>query len=187
MRGVGALLFRRQTHHTMLLPALAMPGGLASKLVVGLSTLAMNLAMRHVVLDVSPLQQKLLQSAGFKCVTLFAMFFIATRDLMLAAALTAVTFVLLRHLLHENSPLCILPGCVGGRRSDALVLGPAAGGPITREAYEAALAIVASVGRRHRRPPQQRAAHEAHPLDGVPREDGAGHGLAGVGVGGVVL
>lgn len=156
-----------------MMSALAMGGaGLASptlllKLFSGMSTLSMNFAMRHVVQDVSPMQQQLLQSAGFKCVAVFAMFYVSTRDIMLAIILTAVTIVLLRHLLHEHSPLCIIPGCIGGiprvdpqapdvasleeavlgggggGKGSRLITGPAAGGPVTREMYDSALRIVA--------------------------------------------
>ena len=124
------------------------------KLFMGVAALSMNMAMRHVVQDVSPMQQRVFESAAFKCVAVFAMFFVSTRDPMIALALTALTIVAMRHLLHEHSPLCIIPGCVGGippphthnngggQPRDALLMGPAAGGPITRELYDAAVAIV---------------------------------------------
>lgn len=126
------------------------------KMLSGAASLSMNVAMRHVLQDLSPMQQRLFQSSGFKCIAVFAMFYVSTRDVMLAVVLTAVTIVLLRHLLHEHSPLCIIPGFFGGvvparqhqqeRTSDALIMGPASGGPVTREVYNAALSIVTRFG-----------------------------------------
>lgn len=80
-----------------------------SKILWGVSTVVMQLGARHVIGDLTDMQNRFLAQKAIKQLVLFAMIFVATRDVMLSAILTAAIYVLLGWVLNENSSLCIVP------------------------------------------------------------------------------
>ena len=83
----------------------------ANKLLLGVSGLMVNLGSRFVMSDyMSPGQQRFMSGAVVKRLVVFCMCFVATRDLLLSAALTLAVVVLVEGLLHEGSRFCVLPG-----------------------------------------------------------------------------
>lgn len=83
-----------------------------SKLVWGAAAIVASLGSRFIISELTPAQQRVLSSAAFKRLALFAMLFLPTRDLLLSAALTVVVSVVLEGVANENSSLCwLLPSC----------------------------------------------------------------------------
>lgn len=73
------------------------------KLVTGLFMMAMNLGTRHVVAEITPLQERVLASLVVRRVVLFAIFYIAVRDVLCALCLTCVYVILMSMLFNERS------------------------------------------------------------------------------------
>lgn len=80
-----------------------------SKAFAGVTMLLLNVGSRHVVADVSAAQERLLSHALAKRVVLFCMLFVATRDVVMAAALTTALVLLADTVLNERSRYCLLP------------------------------------------------------------------------------
>ena len=79
-----------------------------SKLFTGALIIAMNLSTRHVVSELTPMQDKLMASLIARRIALFAMFYVAIRDVMASLTLTFFFSVFFCTLLNEKSPYCIL-------------------------------------------------------------------------------
>jgi hypothetical protein len=69
----------------------------------------MNLGSRYISLDISLAQDRLLKSPIVRRITIFCIFYVATRDIMMSFLLLAAFIFVTSHLLHENSPLTMLP------------------------------------------------------------------------------
>ncbi len=74
----------------------------------GLSSLILNLGARHLHSSVTPKQDAVLASTAFQVLVVLSVFFMATRDLKVAALLTAGFWLTLRGVLNEGSPLNVL-------------------------------------------------------------------------------
>lgn len=81
-----------------------------SKIAAGLAMIAMNLGSRFVVTDVSKFQEQVLQSALAKQFVLLCIFFVATRDIMVACMLTGAFYIVVHGLLNENRKYNVLSG-----------------------------------------------------------------------------
>jgi hypothetical protein len=126
-----------------------------SKAAWGMAAICVNLGSRFLIQDVTPLQEKIMSHALFKRFVLFCIIFIATRDVLLAAAITMLVWVILDYALNESSVFCIAPGLcrshgIGG---PTLQTQPA----ITRAMYAKALSIVRAFHNQYApvTPPQQ--------------------------------
>lgn len=80
----------------------------SSKLVWGAAAVVVNLGARF--LSLTPAQQQVLQHPAFRRVVLFAIVFMATRDVVLSLALGMGLILLLEGLANEHSKFCMLPG-----------------------------------------------------------------------------
>lgn len=105
----------------------------SSRILWGLSTVVMQLGARSVVGELTEMQTKMLSSRATKMLAIFAMVFVATRDVGVAAAMATAIYATLEWLLNENSSLCVVP------RSSR----PAAAA-VTPAEYAAALNVVRS-------------------------------------------
>ena len=79
-----------------------------SKLLVGIMMIAMNVGSRHVVAELTPAQEKAMASTVAKRFVLFAIFYVAVRDLACAAALTCIFTICISTLFNENSKFFLL-------------------------------------------------------------------------------
>jgi hypothetical protein len=82
----------------------------SNKIVIGLLMLFMNLCARYIIKDLSTsFHTKLLTSKFARRFSIFAILFIATRDIKISLILTATFVIVFLNLLNEKSDYCILP------------------------------------------------------------------------------
>ena len=82
----------------------------SNKIVIGLLMLFMNLCARHIIRDLSTsFHTKLFTSKFARRFSIFAILFIATRDIKISLILTAAFVIIFLNLLNEKSDYCILP------------------------------------------------------------------------------
>lgn len=79
-----------------------------NKFVAGLAMIAMNFGSRYVVTDVSKFQDQVLQSEVAKKFVLLCIFFVATRDILVAAMLTFAFYFVVHGMFNENKPFNVL-------------------------------------------------------------------------------
>ena len=80
-----------------------------SKLFAGLMMIFLNIGSRFITIDLSQTQKEFLTNSILRQVLIFAISFVATRDVVTSLILTAVFTILVDGLLHEGSPIGILP------------------------------------------------------------------------------
>jgi hypothetical protein len=76
-----------------------------TSITAGAMMLIMNIAGNQIVNDLTPYQREVLQNPWFRRLTMFALFFMATRNLWIALGLTIVAVILLQYFLNEHSKL----------------------------------------------------------------------------------
>lgn len=103
-----------------------------TKLVVGLCMLMMNLGSRYLIADLTIDPEAFFNNAVVRRITLFCLFYLATRDLYHAFVLTGIFIILSMGVFNKHSYLCILPEKY--HRKD--------GGNISVEEYQKAKEIV---------------------------------------------
>lgn len=81
----------------------------ANKMFVGITMIMMNLGSRHVMADLTPVQQNILGSQLAKYVVVFCMFFVPTRDVMISIMLTFAFFFVTKELLDDKKFYNIVP------------------------------------------------------------------------------
>ena len=82
----------------------------SNKIVIGLLMLFMNLCARHIIKDLSTsFHIKIFTSKFARRFSIFAILFIATRDIKISLILTAAFVIIFLNLLNEKSDYCILP------------------------------------------------------------------------------
>lgn len=74
------------------------------KLAAGLGAVGMTLGSRHVDLDLSPHQVKILSSPWCRIIALILMSFAATGQIWLSIAIGMFIYAIVYHFLHESSP-----------------------------------------------------------------------------------
>lgn len=80
-----------------------------NKLMLGLVMIFMNIASKFIVIELSDTQKELLSNTILRQVLIFCIAFVGTRDVLLSLLLTAIFVILVDGLLHEESPMYILP------------------------------------------------------------------------------
>tara|TARA_B110000483_G_scaffold191731_1_gene227800 strand:+ start:3006 stop:3386 length:381 start_codon:yes stop_codon:yes gene_type:complete len=80
-----------------------------SKLLVGVCMIMFNIGSKYILIDLSKSQEQLLKSFVLRRITLFCIFFVATRDLVVSFVLTASFVVLAFNLFNEDSKYNIMP------------------------------------------------------------------------------
>jgi hypothetical protein len=78
---------------------------------IGIMMLLLNLGGRFLALEISKDQEKFLSQPLVRRFFLFAVLFVATRNILVAAALAFVVILLLGYLFNENSELCLWKPC----------------------------------------------------------------------------
>jgi hypothetical protein len=79
---------------------------------IGIMMLLLNLGGRFLSLEISKEQEKFLSQPMVRRFFLFAVLFVATRNIIIAAALAFVVILILGYLFNENSSLCLWKSCV---------------------------------------------------------------------------
>lgn len=80
----------------------------SSKVLIGVAMIIFNIGSKFLVIDMSKSQQQFFKNIIIRRITLFCIFFVATRDIMISLILTAVFVVLAFNILHEDSPYSVL-------------------------------------------------------------------------------
>jgi hypothetical protein len=81
----------------------------SSKLFAGLMMIFLNIGSKFVTIELSNNQKQFLANSILRQVLVFAVAFVGTRDLLISLLLTAVFTILVDGLLHETSPISVLP------------------------------------------------------------------------------
>lgn len=78
---------------------------------IGIMMVLLNIGGRFLSLEVSKEQEKFLSSPTVRRLLLFAVLFIGTRNILVAACLTIILVLFIGYLFNENSELCIWHSC----------------------------------------------------------------------------
>ncbi len=79
---------------------------------IGLMMLLLNLGGRFLALEITKGQEKFLSQPLIRRFFLFAVLFVATRNVIIAAGLAVIVILLLGYLFNENSELCLWNSCI---------------------------------------------------------------------------
>lgn len=79
---------------------------------IGLMMLLLNLGGRFLSLEISREQEKFLSQPMVRRFFLFAVLFVATRNVVIAAGLAILVILFLGYLFNENSELCLWKSCL---------------------------------------------------------------------------
>lgn len=79
---------------------------------IGIMMLLLNLGGRFLSLEISKDQEKFLSQPMVRRFFLFAVLFVATRNIIIAAALAFIVILLIGYLFNENSSFCLWKSCV---------------------------------------------------------------------------
>ena len=80
-----------------------------SKFFAGLMILIVNIGSRYVTIKFSKSQEEYIKNKVAREFLIFAIVWMATRDLYISILMTAAFIILADYLFNENSNMCILP------------------------------------------------------------------------------
>lgn len=80
-----------------------------NKFFLGITMILFNLGSKYIVMDISKSHEMFLKSTIIRRITIFCMFFVATRDLFVSLVCTAIFVILALGIFNEKSSLSILP------------------------------------------------------------------------------
>jgi hypothetical protein len=84
---------------------------------IGIMMLLLNLGGRFLSLEITKEQEKVLSKPAVRRFFLFAVLFVATRNIVVALGLTVIVVLVLGYLFNENSDLCLWKPCTAGKPS----------------------------------------------------------------------
>jgi len=79
---------------------------------IGIMMLLLNLGGRFLSLEISKEQEKILSMPMVRRFFLFAILFVATRNVVIAGGLAILVILCLGYLFNENSDLCLWKSCI---------------------------------------------------------------------------
>ena len=79
---------------------------------IGIMMLLLNLGGRFLSLEISKDQEKILSMPMVRRFFLFAILFVATRNVVIAGGLASLVILCLGYLFNENSELCLWKSCI---------------------------------------------------------------------------
>lgn len=79
---------------------------------IGIMMLLLNLGGRFLSLEISKDQEKILSMPMVRRFFLFAILFVATRNVVIAGGLAILVILCLGYLFNENSDLCLWKSCI---------------------------------------------------------------------------
>jgi hypothetical protein len=107
-----------------------------SKIIMASLMLLMNVAGRYIDLDLHPDHKKFLASSTFvKRLFIFAIAFMATRDIILAIIITACYVIVVMHLLNPKSPYSLIASSQSILENQFAALDTNKDGVISRQEY----------------------------------------------------
>ena len=68
-----------------------------------------NLGSKYIVMDMSKSHEMFLKSTIIRRITIFCMFFVATRDLFVSLVCTSIFIILALGIFNEKSSMTVLP------------------------------------------------------------------------------
>ena len=80
-----------------------------SKFFAGVVMLTVNIASKHMSIEISKSQEAYVKYTLGRQILIFAVLWMGTRDIVIALTLTAVFILLADYLFNENSKFCVLP------------------------------------------------------------------------------
>ena len=80
-----------------------------SKFFAGIVKIMINVGSIYISIKLTKSQERYLKNNVAKQMLIFAIAWMATKDILVSFAITAIFHVLANHLLNENSTLCIIP------------------------------------------------------------------------------
>jgi hypothetical protein len=80
-----------------------------SKLLLGIAMILLNFGTKYLTEDISKTNETILKSPIMRRLTIFSMFFMATRDMFFSLGMTAVFIILNFGIFNEKSSVFILP------------------------------------------------------------------------------
>jgi hypothetical protein len=80
-----------------------------SKIFAGVVMLMMNIGSRYIQVKFSKSQEAFMRNNIVREVLIFAICWMATRDLYLSIIFTVVFYILTEHVFNEDSKYCVLP------------------------------------------------------------------------------
>jgi hypothetical protein len=80
----------------------------SSKIFIGIAMIVFNIGSKYLVIDVSKNQEQFFKNSIIRRITIFCIFFVATKDVLISLSLTAVFVILAQGLFHNNSKFYVL-------------------------------------------------------------------------------
>lgn len=80
-----------------------------NRIMWGVTMVMLNIGSRFVVADLGKFHETILANEYVKRLILFCMFFVATRDVLVAFILTILYIIIVDGMLHEKRKFCIIP------------------------------------------------------------------------------
>ena len=80
----------------------------SSKITIGIAMIMFNLGSKYIIMDISKNQEQFFKNIIIRRLTLFCIFFVATRDIFVSLILTAIFVVLAFGLFNQDSTYYIL-------------------------------------------------------------------------------
>lgn len=81
----------------------------SNKYLAGVALLMLNIGSKYLIVDISKSTEHLLKLKIIRRFTIFSIFFISTRNIVVSLILTAVFIIFSSGLFNEKSKYCILP------------------------------------------------------------------------------
>ena len=80
-----------------------------NKYLAGISLLMLNIGSKYLIVDISKSTENLLKLKIIRRFTIFSIFFIGTRNIVISLILTTTFIIFSNGLFNEKSKFCILP------------------------------------------------------------------------------
>lgn len=75
----------------------------------GVTMLLLNFGSKYIIGDLGKIHEKILSSEIVKKLIIFSLFFVATRDIIIAFVLTILYILIIDGILHEKRQFCLVP------------------------------------------------------------------------------
>lgn len=80
-----------------------------SKLFAGIMMLVLNISSKYITFSFSKSQEEFIKNSIAREILIFAIVWMATRDIYVSIIMTAAFVILADYIFNENSRLCLLP------------------------------------------------------------------------------
>lgn len=80
----------------------------SNKFLLGISMLMLNLGSKYLTIEISKTQEQFFKHSIVRKLTLFSIFFIATRDLIVSIILSSIFILFTQGIFNENSKYSII-------------------------------------------------------------------------------